>query len=499
MDSKSRIVKNTSIAVIYEIIAIIAGLILPRIILTSFGSSYNGIVSSVTQFLSFVVLLRSGIGGVAKSFLYKSLKENDVTLTSRVMRATRVFMNKVCVIFILGLLSMSLVYPFIVRLPWLSTALLVVICGIASLVENYFGITSMILLQADRREYLISIGDIIVTVANVIITALLVYLNCSIHLVKLGSAIVFSIKPVFLYIYVNRHYKLIKQIDYEPNLLQQKSDAFIHVIAEFIHRNTDVVVLTLLTNTLVVSVYSIYAIVVNGLRRLTNAFTANIEAVMGHQYNNDRQSFLNMYENFELLVFLIGTIIYTTCGYLFIPFIKIYTRGVTDINYAIPPYAILCCVGEYFDLAKTPYQFVIRIAGRFKETKYISVGEACINIVISIILVIRLGIIGVAVGTVIAMIWRTIGYSTYVHKNIIGEKEQNMFCYIAVSLLVAGLVAAFEHYVYSPAIDGYISFIVHGLASVLIISVFTLLIYYVFFKNRLTKSLDSIVALIFHR
>ena len=54
----SRIIKNSSLAIIYELIAVLSGLILPRLIMVNFGSAYNGIISSITQFLSFAVLMR---------------------------------------------------------------------------------------------------------------------------------------------------------------------------------------------------------------------------------------------------------------------------------------------------------------------------------------------------------------------------------------------------------------------------------------------------------
>ena len=300
MASDNRIVKNSSIAVIYEIVAIIAGLIVPRLILEAFGSSYNGVVTSVSQFLSFVVLLRAGIGGVSKAYLYRSLKEKDLNMTSRVMHATKDYMNRVSLVFLIGLLVLSCIYPVVVSMPWVSTFALVLICGLSALAENYFGITNMILLQADRREYIISLGNIGATVINVVLTFILVRLNCSIHIIKLGAAFAFSFTPIFLQLYVRHNYTVDYSKTYEKGLLNQKKDAFIHVLAEFVHRNTDVIVLTVLTDTLTVSVYAVYAIVTNGLRKLTNAFTANIESVLGRLYSSsDRERFLSAFSEFE--------------------------------------------------------------------------------------------------------------------------------------------------------------------------------------------------------
>lgn len=499
MESGNRIVKNSMMALLYEIIAIIAGLIVPRLILGSFGSSYNGIVSSVTQFLSFIVLLRAGIGGVAKTHLYKSLKENDNELTSQVMHAVKDYMDRVCAIFAISLIIMSCVYPYIVSLPWLSTAVLVLICGLSSLAENYFGITNMILLQADRKDYVISIGNIASTITNLVVTIILIHLNCSIHIVKLGTAISFSINPIFLWIYNRINYQINYNSNYDKKLLAQTKDAFVHVVAEFIHRNTDVIILTVMTNTLVVSVYSVHAIIVNGLRKLTNAFTANIESVLGGLYNDEKKLFENAFLDFEFAVFIIGIFTYACCGILISPFIKVYTQGINDINYVVPIYGLLISIGEFMDLAKTPYQFAIRISGHFKETKIISIIEAIVNIIVSIALVKFFGIIGVAVGTVIAMTWRTIAYSIFVHNRILPTQKNKLFKYILFSTLVIAVSSILFKLIVKFDITNYYIFIVASVLAAIIVSFVLVIFSAVLFQKRSLSMIRTIRGLLFDR
>ena len=73
---------NTMTSIMAEVVSIICGLILPRLILGAFGSSYNGITSSITQFLSCIVLLRAGVGSVTRAALYNPLSQNCLLYTS---------------------------------------------------------------------------------------------------------------------------------------------------------------------------------------------------------------------------------------------------------------------------------------------------------------------------------------------------------------------------------------------------------------------------------
>lgn len=56
-----------------QVVTVISGFIIPKIILTNFGSSVNGLVSSLNQFLSYITLIEGGITGVVLANLYKPL------------------------------------------------------------------------------------------------------------------------------------------------------------------------------------------------------------------------------------------------------------------------------------------------------------------------------------------------------------------------------------------------------------------------------------------
>ena len=68
---------NVITSFLLQIVVIIYGFIVPRIIISSFGSEVNGLVSSITQFLGFIVLLESGFGPLIKSLMYQPIASND--------------------------------------------------------------------------------------------------------------------------------------------------------------------------------------------------------------------------------------------------------------------------------------------------------------------------------------------------------------------------------------------------------------------------------------
>ena len=96
---KRKVFINITVSVASEIITMICSLILPRLILSHFGSVYNGIINSITQFISFVTLLRAGVGGVTRAALYKPLSEGDTHRISAIIKATERYAKNRCLVF----------------------------------------------------------------------------------------------------------------------------------------------------------------------------------------------------------------------------------------------------------------------------------------------------------------------------------------------------------------------------------------------------------------
>ena len=79
-----KLANNTISSLILQITTIICGFILPRLILGHFGSEINGLVNSITQFLSIIAFLDLGVGAVFQSSLYRPLAENDNDSLSKI-------------------------------------------------------------------------------------------------------------------------------------------------------------------------------------------------------------------------------------------------------------------------------------------------------------------------------------------------------------------------------------------------------------------------------
>lgn len=67
MNRQQKLYANMSMAIGNQIVVLICGFVLPRLILVYYGSNTNGLVSSITQFLNLISFLELGVGVVVQS------------------------------------------------------------------------------------------------------------------------------------------------------------------------------------------------------------------------------------------------------------------------------------------------------------------------------------------------------------------------------------------------------------------------------------------------
>lgn len=434
---------NVIFAFVQELIAVICAFILPRLIMSGYGSQYNGITSSITQFLGFAVIFRAGIGGATRVALYKPLANNDINAVSSIMVATKKYMNKITLMIVVSFGLFACIYPFFVlnEFDWFFSFSLFIVIGISTIFENLFGITNLILLQADQKLYISSIARIVSTVINTVITVILVKRGSTIHVVKLGSALAFCIYPIIMYLYVKKKYKIDYTVQANESAISQKWDVFFHQIANFVMTNTDVVVLSIFVPMAEVSVYSVYALVANGLRKLVLNFTYGIEGAFGNIYAlGQKKQFESNFKFVEFFIFSVATIVYSCTYILILDFIALYTKGITDINYLRPVFSLLLILSQFFMCVRQPYQIVVQAAGHYKQTRNGAILEPIINIVISVICVIKFGLVGVMIGTLAAMLFRTVQYSIYVDRKLISGTFISMIKRLIISIVEALLI-----------------------------------------------------------
>lgn len=439
---KKKMFANTVMSLLNQCIAIICGLILPKLFLIYYGSAVNGLISSITQFLSFVTFIEMGIGAVVQSNLYKPLADNDTDLLSRIMISARKFYKIIAAVFSVYIVLLCFFYPLMVRksFDFIFTVSLILIISISMLMQYYFGIVNQILLNSDQKAYIPLFLQSITLFINTLVCYLLMKNGYGIQIVKLGTAAIYLLRPIGMYLYVNKKYIIDYSLKIENEPIQQKWNGVAQHLAAMVLEHTDVVVLTLFSTLESVSIYTVYYNVVCGIRRVFSTVIDSIRATFGRLIaQNDQVSLCNYFKIIEYIFHFVLSVIFGCTYALIIPFVRIYTKGINDTSYILPTFGFLITSAYLFYCIRVFYNMPVLAAGKYKETQNASFIECGINLITSIILVSKVGLIGVAIGTLLAMVYRVCYLIWYLSDNIVKRKITYSLNHLLVDMMAVFL------------------------------------------------------------
>lgn len=494
---------NTIVLAVYQIISFVCGLILPRLIMKHFGSTYNGICSSITQFLSFITILQVGIAGSTRFSLYKVLNDKDTKGISGIVNATERYMKKVGLVLLIYIGILALVYPLAVRshLSNISIAALVVIIGAGTFAQYFFGITYQILLNADQRQYVYYLILSISTILNTVVAVVLMATGNSIHIVKLGSAFVFVLQPIILGIIVKHDYNIDKSVPPNKEGLKGRRDVMWHSVANIIHNNVGLVSLNLFANQKIVSVYSVHYLIFNSLSLVLSIFTMSLESAFGSIFaNKEYEKAYNHLEKYEFFMCFAVIVVFSSALTLIEPFVSIYTEGITDVNYIVPVFAYTAVIAQAVMCLRQPYLTIVQAAGHYKQTRNGAFIEAAINIVLSTTLTYVYGIIGVAIGLLVANTYRTVQYVFYLSKNIVNRSARKAIKTITWTLTTSAVVVVVQVLIVnSIPIFNWSTWVLDGVICFMAACVISVVSAVIFYKKRFMETVGTIFHMVFNK
>lgn len=443
MTRKRKLMLNSASALIYQIIAIICGFVVPRLFLTYYGSAVNGLVSSITQFLGFITLAECGVGAVVQSTLYKPLVDNDMLSVSKIVASSEKFFKRIAYLLLGYVVVLMVVYPIITldSFDYLFTLILIFVISISSFAQYYLGMTYRLLLNADQLGFIQYTIHAAALILNTVCCILLMGNGVSIHFVKLVTSLIFLSQPMLLSAIAKKKYKIDHKIKLTDEPIKQKWNGLAQHIAGVVLINTDTIVLTLLSTLENVSIYAVYHLVVNGVKDIVISMTNGMRAMFGNMLAKKETKVLNYYfGNIEWFLHTLVTFVFSVTALLIVPFVKVYTANIADTNYIVPAFAYMLTLAQASYCYRLPYYILVNAAGHYKQTQWSAVIEATINVVLSIILVFKFGLIGVAIGTLAAMIYRTVYLVIYLSKNIIYRKPIHFFTHLLVDVCETALL-----------------------------------------------------------
>ena len=417
------------------------GLVNRKVLIDVLGIEYQGVNGLFASILTILGVAELGIGTAIIYNLYKPLAERDIPKIQSIIQ----FYSKCYWLIAFAMSGIGLIIsfhlPFFVTESSLPINLQVVFLLIlGEIVATYTFAYKRSILQADQRNYLIStINTIFIVVANVLQLLILLYLKD--YYIFLGSKLICRIiENVVVNIVVNHYYPFLKKKTDRPldsNILydikQKIKGLLFHKIGTFVVNSTDNILISKFFGLALVGVYSNYFYVISSASAIVQQAFDGITGSVGNLIAvSDMKKRMLIFKQLNLLNIFISSLCVNCVLILINPFITI----VFGDDYLLDDYILFALI---FNMILSVHRLVYGIfktaAGIQYEDRYVPIAECMVNLFMSLLLMHKLGLVGVYLGTTVSMICQYgITFPIFIYKKVLGGNYIDYSIYLLRTL-----------------------------------------------------------------
>ena len=460
--NKSRFVKNTLFGFGGQALLLILGIVVPRIMITSYGSDVNGLLTTISQIFTYMALLEAGIGQAARNALMEPLSKKDKKGISYIASVADRYYKRFTIYYGICVLVVACICPSVLKteVDKLTIVAVFLLEGASGVLSFYKIQTITSVLSADGRSYVNNGINVINKTVSYAVKIIMASLGLNIILLEAVYFLITVAKVIFYQKYFTNHYSWIELNSASKDAKLQDRNAYVITeIAWTIFSATDMIVLSIFVDTKMSSVYGVYNLVFSSISLLLNAVYSSVSYTLGQTFHKDRKLYISLHDGFTSVFFGGMTCLMCTAYIMILPFIRLYTRGVSDVNYIYTSLPLLFSLVQIISWSRYVTGNLSGIAGYAKSTSYISLIEALINIVLSIILVQKFGIVGVLFATVIALPIKVV-FLTWLSEHKILHRNPIKYLSILSINYFLFVVAIFASKYISINVDGYTNFFI---------------------------------------
>lgn len=468
---KKRSLYNILVSVIGQLISLVITIVVPRFFILNYGAEVHGFTNSISQIYVYLALLEAGIGVATIQALYKAVADRDKKSISSILAATDRYYKKVSLLYFIAIIVFATLYVFTVKsdiAPWEIVGV-IFFSGISSVVNFLYQGKYSLLMVAEGRNY-VSTG--FYTISNILSAAgklVCILLKTNLVTIFVVFALLSLSQVLFFGIYIRKKYKWIDlsvRPDYEA--ISQKNWVLVHQVAALIFSNAHVIILTFVLGLKFVSVYAVYKLVTSVLSALLYNVGVSTYYILGQTYNKDKSQYLRLIDTYDTYKTGFGFALFTIACILLLPFVTLYTQGASGVQYVYAAYPLLFVIPELLNLCRDAMSNTINFAKHFKQTAPRAIAEMIINIGLSFVLVFRMGIPGLLIASMAALLYRTNDIIIYANKRILGRSPLRSYRIYLSNFLLFGLILFVMRYI-PLNISNYLDFTKWGLILSMII------------------------------
>ena len=488
MNKRSRTqnsIHNISIGMLSTVINTLVAFVTRTVLVKTLGVEVLGINGLFTEVIAMLSLMELGVGMAIIYSLYKPIQDNDEEKISQLMALYRTAYR------VVGLATLAaglILTPFVDKLitevnfplPYIR---LVFILFVLKTSSSYFFAYKTSLINADQKQYVVSLITSMVKIAVTAVAIAVVVLFKS-YILYLTLQIAQSlITNITISKYVDTKYPFINyksklNTDERRAVFTNIKDIFLKRLSGVITSSTDNILISKLVSTIQVGFYSNYVLIYSVIRTIKQKFTNGVAASIGNlSITSSAEHCISVLKQLTFMYYLFAMVM--TSGLMGVS--RLFITMWVGEEYVMEDYVVYTTVFVLFlEICSDPLWQFLEVSGLFKQDKYIGMIGSAVNLIVSFMLGIRIGIIGIFIGTVCTEIIQIVLKTRLIFKDKFFSLPSSYYSFW-LKMLVSYFALALLHFCVfrNIVITNYLilDFLLKGFASVIGAAILAVLLF----------------------
>lgn len=456
-------------------IGLVISFIARIIFLKYLSEEYLGLNGLFTNLLTVLSLVELGVGPAMTFSLYKPLAEHDQEKIKTLMHLYKKMYRIIgCLIMIIGLTLTPFLPFFIHETPRIQNVKWIYILFLTNSVVSYFYSYKRSLIINDQKRYIATVYRYTSYFFLNVVQILLLVITRNYMLFLLAQILFTWMENYFLSKKADKMYPYLKEktteeLD-EKTTLVLKRNIFamvFHKIGAIIVDSSDNILLSKFVGLAAVGIYSNYTLIMQALVTMIDQVFHSIAASVGNLRATESEE--HMIKIFYVTFFM-NFCIYGVCSICLLNVINSLIGWWLGGRYVYDDiWIVVALVIKFYikGMRKTVLTFR-DAAGVYWQDRYKPIAESMINIVVSIFLVRKMGVMGIFIGTIISSIATCFWIEPWIlYRDVFHENVGRYFLRFSGYTIMLILAAVCSYSICSIGFSsGIVTIMINGMISI---------------------------------
>ena len=457
----------------------IMGLVTRTFFIRCLSAEYLGVNGLFTNILTMLSLAEMGVGSAITYSMYKPIASRDELKIAQLLNLYRIAYQVIgVVIAILGLCIAPFLGSIIKDKPNIDNLTLIYLLFLGNTVASYFFAHKRSVLNADQMERVINYFTLAFQTIRYALQIIVLILFRNFIVYLLVQIVCTFLENCAISVYVDDKYPFLKRYR-DQHLGEAEKKAIIdNIKALFIYKigstaldGTDNIIISAFDGVIKVGLLSNYGLITGSLQTFLNKISAGLTGSVGNYIAKENErNHEQLLDNITFVYFILYGLMFVGCLGVLKPFISMWAGE----NYLLSNDVVFVhCLNIYiYGMMNSVWTFRSTM-GLFIHGKWRPLVSAIINIIVSIFLAKRMGLIGVLLGTTITRCVTNVWFDPYiVYKHGLKKSPIMYYCkwleYLSVVIADAIVLYYIDRYI---RLSGLIAVVVFGILSVAVFGI----------------------------